>query len=121
MCTGPQEELPTTPRTMKRRLQKLLRRLGLDTRLVSPQTHHLDHSVSFDCPDQLSWGVTVEQAPEELRSLRRELFGGKRGNLDKPVGTLRISVIQGRDLKDVRRKSAAHSFERWQRSIDDTQ
>ena len=60
------------------------------------------------------------QAPEELRSLRRELLGGKRGNLDKPVGTLRISVIQGRDLKDVRRKSAAHPFERWQRSIDDT-
>ena len=105
---------------MKRRLQKLLRRLGLDTRLVSPQTH-LDHSVSFDCPEQLSWGVAVVQAPEELRSLKRELLGGKRGNVDKPVGTLRISVIQGRDLKDVRRKSAAHSFERWQRSIDDTQ
>ena len=50
------------------------------------------------------------QAPEELRSLKRELLGGKRGNLDRPVGRLRIAVMQGRDLKDVRLKSPAHSF-----------
>ena len=64
-----------------------------------------------DRRDQLALGAAIVQAPEELRSLKRELLGGKRGNLDRPVGRLRISVMQGRDLKDVRLKSAAHSFE----------
>ena len=70
-----------------------------------------------DRRDQLALGAAIVQAPEELRSLKRELLGGKRGNLDRPVGRLRISVMQGRDLKDVRLKFPAHSFKNIARSM----
>ena len=79
-----EEIVITTPRTLRRHLRRMLHRLGLTTVL----------------------------APEDVRSLRAELLNNKNGSEKQvvPSGVLRVTVKQGRSLKDMEVNGSMHPY-----------